>query len=110
VSGMINSLPPWASAIAYGLLVLGVFFTVGFVIDYRVHTAHVDEIGRHMAAMTLNLAAFFLLYLVLAVWPEFPGRDAIRFVLFVAIIANCGWRWYLYRKTRKEFLMEGGAE
>lgn len=104
MNGSISALPPAWASVAYGLLALGVFFTTGFVVDYRVHTRHVDAIGRHMIAMTTNLDAFFVLYLGLAIWPEFPGRDGIRFFLFVMIVANCGWRWYLYRKTRKEFL------
>jgi hypothetical protein len=53
--------------------------------------------------MSANVGAFFVLYLVLAVWPEFPGRGAIRFVLLIAIVTNCGWRWYLYRKDLREF-------
>lgn len=101
MTAQINAMPPWLAAIAYGLLMLGVLFVAGFIVDYVTHTARIDVIGRHMIAMSANVGAFFALYLAMAVWPDLPGRNAIRFGLFIAIVANCGWRWYLYRKDLK---------
>lgn len=102
MNGAISALPWWAAAIAYAILGLGVFFVVGFIVEYVTRTNHIDEIGRHMVAMSANLGAFFTLYLALAVWPEFPGRNVIRFILLIAIVSNCGVRWYLYRKSRRD--------
>lgn len=102
MNGAISTLPLWLSLIAYGILALGVVFAAGFITDYLVHTRHIGEIGRHMVAMTANVGAFFVLYLVLGIWPNFPGRNIIRFVLLIAIVANCGWRWHLYRKSVRE--------
>lgn len=105
MNAFINSLPAWMSAIAYAILALGVFFGVGFIVDYVTHTMHIDEIGRHMVAMTANVVAFFVLYLLLAVWPDLPGRGGVRFALLIAIVINMGWRWRLYRKGRRAFLL-----
>jgi hypothetical protein len=110
VNAFINSLPTWLSVVAYAVLVLGVYFGTGFIVDYVVHTRHIDEVGRHMVAMTANVVAFFVLYLVLAIWPDLPGRGLIRFVLLITIVANVGWRWHLYRKGRREYLANPPAE
>jgi hypothetical protein len=80
-------------------LVLGTIFVAGFLVDYSVKmnwTA--DPIGRHLVAMSANVGAFFLLYLALAIWPQFPGRNVIRFLLLIAIVTNCGVRWLLFRR------------
>jgi hypothetical protein len=38
MNAFIDSLPIWLSAVAYAILVLGVVFVVGFIVDYTVHT------------------------------------------------------------------------
>jgi hypothetical protein len=106
MNAFIDSLPIWLSAVAYAILVLGVVFVVGFIVDYTVHTRHIDGIGRHMVAMSANVGAFFVLYLLLALLPDLPGRGFIRFTLLIAIVANSGWRWRLYRKQRRAYLAD----
>lgn len=106
MNAAINTLPGWAAGIAYAILGLGVFFGVGFIVDYLVHTHHIDEIGRHMVAMSANVVAFFVLYLLLAVYPNLPGSSYVKIALLVAIVANCGRRWWLYRRTRRETQQE----
>lgn len=102
MNATIVAMPGWLQVIAYGLLGLGVVFVVGFIVDYVSHTNHIDDIGRHMVAMSANVGGFFVLYLVRAVWPEFPGRGALLFIGLIALVTNCGIRWRLYRKSVRE--------
>lgn len=103
MSQSIRALPPAWAAIAYALLGIGLFFVAGFLIRYmtRLPWAESPE-GRHLVAVSANVGAFFALYLALTIWPEFPGRTAVRMALFVAIVINCGWRWWLLEKHLRE--------
>lgn len=93
----ISSMPPWLSAIAYGILAVGFIAAWGFVIRYTsLAPWYTTAIGQHFVSMTSSVGAFFGLYLILALYPDFPGRGAIRFVLLIAIVANCVWRWALF--------------
>ncbi len=103
MSQTIRSLPPVWAAVAYALLGLGVLFTFGFIARYVTNLpwSRTEE-GRHLVAMSANVGAFFVLYSVLAVWPDFPGRNAIRMTLFVVLVANCGRRWWLLERYLRE--------
>jgi len=103
MNSTISALPlPWA-IFAYSVLGLGLFFVLGFLGRYTTSLpwARTEE-GRHLVAVSANIGAFFLLYTVLAIWPDFPGRGGLRIVLLVAIVANSGWRWWLLEKHLKE--------
>lgn len=95
----INAMPVEWQVFAYTVLGLGTVFVLGFLIEYMVRLPWASSPeGRHLVAMSANVGAFFVLYLVLAVWPEFPGRGIARIGLLVAIVANCGVRWWLLRR------------
>lgn len=96
----ISTMPPAWAAVAYILIGLGIFFSVGFLSRYMLKKPWArTEGGRHIVAWSANVLAFLLLYGMLAIWPNFPGRGAIRFVLLATIVANAGWRWWLLEKT-----------
>jgi hypothetical protein len=92
----IAALPLWAMIVAYVALGYGVFIVAGFLIRYMTKLPWREtEEGRHLVAMSANVGAFFVLYLALTIWPEFPGRSLVRFGLFFLLLANCTRRWYL---------------
>lgn len=99
MNAAINELPVWARVLAYGILVLGLAFVVGFITEYsiRMHWQG-DPIGRHLVAMSANVGAFFLLYLLLGAWPNLPAENYIKLGLLVLIVTNSGIRWALFRK------------
>jgi len=99
----IQTLPLWGQILGYGLLILGTVFVAGFLIRYRHFTPwpNLTEEGRHLIAMSANIGAFFVVYLALIIWPEFPGRSFIRIGLLVGLVANCGWRWRLLEKANR---------
>jgi predicted permease len=99
----IQALPVWASVLAYTVLALGLVFVTGFILRYVVKLPWSDsEEGRHLVAMSANIGAFFVVYLLLAIWPELPGRSAIRIGLLFLLVGNCGWRWWLLEKYLRE--------
>lgn len=99
----IQSLPPVWSLVAYILLGLGVVAVAWFLGRYmtKLPWAQTEE-GRHLVAFSASVGAFFVLYLLLAVWPTLPGRSVIRFTLLTALIVNCWWRVWLLEKHLRE--------
>lgn len=95
----VEALPLWAKLIAYGVLGIGWVASVVFILWYgRTRPWFQSEMGRHLMAMSVSVGAFFTLYLVLAIWPEFPGRTVIRFVLLIALVATVVWRLAIFAK------------
>ncbi len=99
----ISTMPqPWAT-IAYVLLGL-VWLSCGlFLVRYtrRLPWAGTSE-GRHLVAMSANVFCFATLYIVRAIWPDFPGRGAVLFVLLVGLTINTVWRLVLLEKHLRE--------
>lgn len=99
----IATLPLVWQVLAYCLLGLGLLFVVGFILRYTTNLPwKIHEEGKHLVAMSANVGAFFVLYIGLGLFPEFPGRAAVRLGLLVALVANCGWRWVLLEKHLRE--------
>lgn len=99
----IQALPPLWFALAYGALVLGLVFVVAFIGRYTATLPWTrTEEGRHLVAMSATVGAFFALYLLLAVWPELPGRSVIRLGLLLVLVGNCGWRYALLERHLRE--------
>jgi magnesium-transporting ATPase (P-type) len=103
INMQIADLPLGWKIVMWSIILLGIVFVFGFLIDYmtRMNWRQYAE-GKHLVSVSANLGAFFVLFLILAIWPDFPGRGLIRLVLLIAIVANCGWRWRLFRKNLKE--------
>jgi len=96
----INALPAWLSVIAYGILGVGWFSVWAFVGLYGwLRPWYQSELGRHVIAFSASVGLFFTLYLILAIWPEFPGRSIIRLVLLVLLVSVCVWRLVIFLKT-----------
>jgi hypothetical protein len=100
----IDALPLWAKLLAYGVLGVGWVASVWFIARYGATRPWFrSEIGRHLMAMSVAVGAFFTLYLVLAVWPTFPGRTVIRFVLLILLVAAVVWRSIIFeRQDRRD--------
>lgn len=101
----IQALPLWASLLGYALLALGLIFVLGFLLRYRgtVRWRGLTEEGRHLIAMSANIGAFFVVYLVIAIWPDLPRGlvSTIRLSLLLGLVINCGWRWWLLERYRR---------
>lgn len=101
----IQALPGWAAVFGYAVLALGLIFVVGFLVRYRMIATWqgLTEEGKHLIAMSANIGAFFVVYLVIAVWPELPRWlvSSLRLGLLVGLVANCGWRWWLLERYRR---------
>jgi len=99
VSRDVEALPLWAKLIAYGVLGVGWVASVVFIAWYgSTRPWFHSEMGRHLMSMSVSVGAFFTLYLALAIWPEFPGRTVIRFVLLIALVATVVWRLVIFAK------------
>lgn len=95
----VEALPLWARLIAYGVLGVGWVASVWFVARYGATRPWFrSEMGRHLMAMSVSVGSFFTLYLALAIWPEFPGRTVIRFVLLIGLVATVVWRTIIFEK------------
>lgn len=85
----IEALPIWAKMLAYTVLGIGWLATVVFVGWYGwTRPWYLSDVGRHLMAMSGCVGAFFTLYLLLAIWPELPGRSIVRLVLLVLLVAT----------------------
>lgn len=92
---------PW-NLVAYSILGIGWLSVVVFLVWYtRVEPWFSTDVGRHLVSFSASVGAFFTLYLLLALFPDLPGKGAIRFVLLIAIVANCVWRLVLFAHYRR---------
>lgn len=99
----IHSLPWGWTVFAYAVLGWGLLTVALFLIRYTTNLpwASTQE-GRHLVSMTTSIGAFFLLYLIQAFVPDFPGRQYILVVLLVGLVTNCTWRWVLLERHLAE--------
>lgn len=97
-----RSLPLVWELVAYGVLGWGLLAVLLFLGRYTTNLPWFSsEEGRHLVAMSANIGAFFVVYLVQAVW-EFPGRGVVMLVLLVGLVASCTWRWLLLERHLRE--------
>lgn len=91
---------PW-NFVAYSILGIGWLATVIFVVWYvRTEPWYNSEVGKHLVSFSCSVGAFFTLYLILAIFPDMPGKGIVRLVLLVALVANCVWRLVIFAKHR----------
>lgn len=102
---------PW-SFIGYTLLAMLWLSCGWFLVRYTTKLPWAStEAGRHLVAMSANLFGFATLYGVRAVWPDFPGRGAVLFVLLIGLVVNTTWRLVmLERYLRQERARAARAE
>lgn len=100
MNAQLSALPmPW-SLIAYVILGIGWLAGGWFLARYTLTRPwYLTEIGRHLVAFSTAVFLFFTLYLMLAIWPNFPGRGAIRFGLLIFLVAVVVWRAVIFERT-----------
>lgn len=87
---------------AYVLLGVGIFGCWAFVALYtKKYRWWTDPFGQHLVAFSACLGLFLTYYGVLVVWPDMPGRGAVRLALFTLLTVVIVWRLVLFgRFTR----------
>lgn len=98
----IQALPWYLSFLGYALLAIGLIEIIGFIFRYVTNFHSRTEEGKHLIAMSANLGAFFLVYLVQLVWPTMPARPYILLGLLIYLVVNCGRRWQLLERHLRE--------
>jgi tetrahydromethanopterin S-methyltransferase subunit E len=95
---------PW-QWVVYALLGEGIAACWAFVILYSIkHAWWHNDFGRHLVALSSCLGLFLTYYGMLVFWPELPGKNVIRMVLFVALIVVINQRLWVfgrYEQARK---------
>lgn len=98
----INSLPLGWALFAYGVLGWGLVVVCLFLTRYMIELGwRTTEEGRHLVAMSANVGAFFLIYVIQLFIPDWSWRPILMLVLLVALVVNCTWRWVLLEKHLK---------
>jgi hypothetical protein len=93
---------PW-NVIAYSILGIGWIVTVVFIAWYmKTEPWSQTETGRHLVSFSASVGAFFTLYLLLALFPDLPGKGLIRIVLLIVLVGNCVWRLILFARYRRD--------
>jgi len=100
VSAQIAALPLAVRLLAYTLLGLGVLGGWWFVIRYtRRYAWWRNEFGSHIVAFSAAVAMFYTYYMALTIWPELPGRSALRLILFTALTGIIVWRVVIFERV-----------
>lgn len=99
MNAQLSALPmPW-SLVAYSILGLGWLAGGWFLARYTLTRPwYLSEMGRHLVAFSTAVFLFFTLYLMLAIWPNFPGRGGIRFGLLILLVSAVVWRTIIFEK------------
>lgn len=101
MNSAITTYPIFWQVFAYVLLGLGLVGCWGFLARYTwTYSWWRSEEGSHIAAFSAALGLFLTFYVLVAVWPNLPGRGAIRLALFVLLVSVILWRWWLFERTR----------
>jgi tetrahydromethanopterin S-methyltransferase subunit E len=103
----LTSLPSLARVLVYALLAEGIVACWAFVVLYSLkHKWWHNDFGRHLVALSSCLGAFLTYYGLLVFWPDMPGRDVIRGVLFVALIAVINQRLWVFGRYERARMRE----
>lgn len=91
------SLPGFFRGLVYVLLGEGIVACWAFVALYSFnHKWWHNDIGRHLVALSACLGALLTFYGLLVFWPDMPGKDAVRMVLFVSLIIVINQRLWVF--------------
>lgn len=91
------SLPTAWRVVVYVLLGEGIVACWSFVALYSLnHKWWHNDIGRHLVALSACLGALLTFYGLLVFWPDMPGRDIIRMILFVSLIVVINQRLWVF--------------
>jgi hypothetical protein len=85
------------------LILVALFGSVGFIVHYSlVYSWWRDEVGRHIVAFSGCVGAFLLFFTVSFFFPAWPGRDWVRFALFLFLVGVIWWRWIVFIRVRRQ--------
>lgn len=93
--------------------VLGVSAAVllGFVLWYaRTSPWERSPAGRHIMANSATLLVLLALLVTEFVWKDMPGRDAVRLVVALFVLASCIDRVMLLSRVRREAFLQSSAK
>lgn len=97
-----TTLPTWLQVVYFALLAAGVLAGWAFVYRYmRTYRWWKTELGRHLITFSSCLAAFETYYLLVLIFPDLPGKTAIRTALFVVLTAAIVWRLWMFERIRR---------
>lgn len=60
-----------------------------------------NDFGRHLIALSSCLGLFYTYYVAVVIWPDLPGRTAIRLALFVALTGTIMWRVIIFERVAR---------
>ncbi len=108
MSNAIQSYPLAWKIYALALLAVGLVGCWYFVYRYaKTYRWWENETGRHLIAFSSSLGLFFLYYAVLSVFPDLPGKNVIRLVLFTWLVVVVVWRVVWFERIKRAEEREG---
>lgn len=110
MSRTIQSYPLGWQIYALVMLGVGIVGCWAFVYRYvRTYRWWRNEFGRHLVAFSASLGLLLTYVGVLWVYPDLPGRNVIRLVLFSSLIAVIVWRLVLFERVKRAEKREAGS-
>ncbi|MGW3992344.1 putative phage holin [Amycolatopsis sp. NPDC004772] len=98
-----TTLPAWLRGVYIGLLSFGALGSWLFVVRYMISFKWWStELGRHMITFSANVGAWFTYFLAVIIWPDLPGKTAIRTVLFIVLVFAVWWRVVMFERLRRK--------
>lgn len=100
----VSALPLGWKIFALLLLVVGTLSTLMFIGRYVATLPwYKSAEGRHLIAMTGSVAAFFLVYVIQLLIPDWSWRPYLMLALLLVLVVVCVWRYFMlehYLRTR----------
>lgn len=85
------------------LIVVALLPSFGFIVHYSlVYRWWRNEMGRHIVAFSGCVGAFLAFFTVSFFFPTWPGRDWVRFALFLFLVVVIWWRWIVFIRVRRQ--------
>lgn len=78
------------------LVTLGAFFNLGIAWLYikTQRTWYRNDFGKIIVTLSLCEGIFFSWYILVILWPEIPGRNIVRNILFASLVLVTGYRFF----------------
>jgi hypothetical protein len=98
-----TSLPGWLETLYFVLLSIGAvgcwWFVARYVTTFRWYST---PLGAHLVVFSSIVGAWFTYFLAVFIWPDLPGKTAIRSALFVILTVAVVWRVVLFEVVRHQ--------
>lgn len=103
-----TTLPTWLQVVYLVLLVTGALAGWVFVGRYmQTYRWFSTELGRHLITFSSCLAAFESYYVLALIFPNLPGKTAIRTGLFIVLTVAIVWRLVMFERLRRATKRKG---